>query len=55
MLEKLGCDRPINYKTEDFKSVLKFEYPKGVDVVNENISGEVFKTCVKILLSVSCR
>ena len=49
MLQKLGCDRPINYKTEDFKSVLKTEYPKGVDVVYESVGGEVFNTCVKNL------
>ena len=49
MLKRLGCDRPINYKTEDFKSVLKEEYPKGVDVVYESVGGEVFNTCVKNL------
>lgn len=49
MLRRLGCDRPINYKTEDFKSVLKSEYPKGVDVVYESVGGEVFNTCVKNL------
>jgi NADPH-dependent curcumin reductase CurA len=26
-LKSLGCDRPINYKKEDFKDVLKEEYP----------------------------
>ena len=49
MLRRLGCDRPINYKTEDFKSVLKSEYPKGVDVVYESVGGEVFNTSVKNL------
>ena len=49
MLRKLGCDRPINYKMEDFKSVLKSEYPKGIDVVYESVGGEVFNTCVKNL------
>ncbi|KAI8988842.1 orotate phosphoribosyltransferase [Pilobolus umbonatus] len=29
MLKTMGCDRVINYKKEDFKSVLKREYPKG--------------------------
>ena len=49
MLRRLGCDRPINYKTEDFKSVLKEEYPQGVDVVYESVGGDVFNTCVKSL------
>ncbi|KAI9486873.1 MAG: orotate phosphoribosyltransferase [Benjaminiella poitrasii] len=29
MLKKLGCDRVINYKKEDFKAVMKKEYPRG--------------------------
>ena len=49
MLRKLGCDRPINYKKEDFKSVLKSEYPKGIDVIYESVGGEVFNNCVKNL------
>ncbi|KAI9249717.1 hypothetical protein BDA99DRAFT_418371, partial [Phascolomyces articulosus] len=28
MLKSIGCDRVINYKKEDFKSVLRKEYPK---------------------------
>ena len=48
-LRRLGCDRPINYKREDLKEVLKKEYPKGVDVVYESIGGEIFNTCVKNL------
>lgn len=48
-LRRLGCDRPINYKKEDLKGVLKQEYPKGVDVVYESIGGEIFNTCLKSL------
>lgn len=48
-LERLGCDRPVNYKKEDLKEVLKKEYPQGVDVVYESIGGEIFNTCVKNL------
>ncbi|KAI8091345.1 orotate phosphoribosyltransferase [Gilbertella persicaria] len=29
MLKEMGCDRVINYKKEDFKSVMKKEYPRG--------------------------
>ena len=48
-LRSLGCDRPINYKNEDLKRVLREEYPSGVDVVYESVGGEMFSTCVKNL------
>ena len=48
-LRSIGCHRPINYKREDLMSVLKEEYPEGVDVVYENVGGEVFNTCMKNL------
>ena len=48
-LRSIGCDRPINYKKEDFKEVLKKEYPNGVDIVYESVGGEMFNTCVKNL------
>lgn len=48
-LKSIGCDRPINYKKEDLKSVMKKEFPKGVDVIYESIGGEVFDICVNSL------
>ncbi len=48
-LKSIGCDRPINYKKEDLKTVLKNEYPKGIDVVYESIGGDMFDTCLKNL------
>ena len=48
-LRGLGCDRPINYKKENLKRVLREEYPCGVDVMYEGIGGEIFNTCVKNL------
>ena len=48
-LRRIGCDRPINYKKEDVKAVLKEEYPDGVDVVYEGVGGDLFNTCVKNL------
>ena len=48
-LKSIGCDRPINYKQEDLKAVLKQEYPGGVDVVYESIGGDIFDLCVKNL------
>ena len=34
----MGCDRVINYKKEDFKAVMKKEYPRGVDIVFDESS-----------------
>ncbi|XP_038052045.1 prostaglandin reductase-3-like isoform X3 [Patiria miniata] len=48
-LKSLGCDRPINYKTEDLGQVLKKEYPGGVDVVYECVGGDMFHTCLRSL------
>ncbi|KAI7861499.1 putative oxidoreductase [Spinellus fusiger] len=46
MLKAMGCDRVINYKKEDFRSVLKNEYPNGIDIVFESVGGEFFKICL---------
>lgn len=32
-LKSLGVDRVVNYKSEDLHSVLKKEFPSGVDIV----------------------
>jgi len=48
-LKNLGCDRVINYKTEDLNSVLKKEYPNGVDIVYESVGGEIFNACLNNL------
>ena len=48
-LQSLGCDRPINYKKENLKQVLREEYPEGVNVVYESVGGEMFNTSVKNL------
>ncbi len=47
--EALFCDRSIHYKKEDFKDVLRKEYPNGADIVYEVSGGEMFNTCVKNL------
>ncbi|KAL3679180.1 hypothetical protein R1sor_022136 [Riccia sorocarpa] len=49
LLKSLGVDRVIDYKKEDIKSVLKKEYPNGVDVIYESVGGEMFKTCLNAL------
>jgi NADPH-dependent curcumin reductase CurA len=45
-LKALGCDRAINYKREDLNAVLQAEYPNGIDLIYENIGGEVFDVCI---------
>lgn len=48
-LKKLGVDRVINYKKEDFYRVLKNEYPNGIDVVFESVGGQMLQSCIKSL------
>jgi len=48
-LKDIGCDRPVNYKKEKLRDVLKNEYPKGLDVVYETVGGDMFDTCVENL------
>jgi len=45
-LKSIGCDRPINYKTEDLNKVLKEECPQGVDIVYESVGGSTFDICL---------
>ncbi|KAJ8299041.1 hypothetical protein KUTeg_023101 [Tegillarca granosa] len=46
---KIGCDRPINYKKENLKEVLKTEYKAGIDVVYESVGGDTFEICFNSL------
>ncbi|MEO1643800.1 MAG: zinc-binding dehydrogenase [Chloroflexota bacterium] len=48
-LKSIGCDRPINYRTEQVKHVLKDEFSDGIDIVFEGVGGEMFDTSVKSL------
>lgn len=38
-LKAMGCDRAINYRKENLDEVLAREYPKGVDLVFDNVGG----------------
>lgn len=49
LLKNLGVDRVIDYKAEDIKTVLKNEFPKGVDIVYESVGGEMFNLCLNAL------
>jgi NADPH-dependent curcumin reductase CurA len=46
LLEELGCDRIINYRTETLDTVLQQEYPNGIDLGFDCVGKQVFDTCV---------
>jgi NADPH-dependent curcumin reductase CurA len=46
LLKGLGCDRVINYRTENLDRVLKEDYPNGINLVFDCVGKEVFDTCV---------
>jgi NADPH-dependent curcumin reductase CurA len=46
LLKELGCDRIINYRTENLHQVLQEEYPQGINLVFECVGKTVFDTCV---------
>ena len=48
-LKDIGCNRVINYKKEDVATVLKKEYPQGVDVVYECVGGKMLEAAVNSL------
>lgn len=48
-LKSLGCDRPINYTTEDLAKTLRKEYLQGIDVVYESVGGSVLELAVNSL------
>ncbi|KAG7474509.1 prostaglandin reductase 3 [Solea senegalensis] len=48
-LKSLGCNRPVNYTTEDLAKTLRKEYPKGINVVYESVGGSVLETAVNSL------
>jgi NADPH-dependent curcumin reductase CurA len=48
-LKQLGCDRALNYRTENLDRVLKSEYPKGIDLIFDCVGKQVFDNCVENL------
>ncbi|MFN6484294.1 MULTISPECIES: zinc-binding dehydrogenase [unclassified Nostoc] len=49
LLRELGCDRIINYRTENLNQVLKQEYPDGINLIFECVGKAVFDTCIENL------
>ena len=46
LLRELGCDRIINYRTQNLNQVLKQEYPNGINLIFESVGKAVFDTCI---------
>lgn len=46
LLKELGCDRIINYRQENLNTVLKQEYPQGINLVFECVGKQTFDICV---------
>ncbi|MDZ8052973.1 MAG: zinc-binding dehydrogenase [Aulosira sp. ZfuVER01] len=49
LLRQLGCDRIINYRTENLNQALKQEYPNGINLIFDCVGKQVFDTCVENL------
>lgn len=41
-LRSLGVNRVVDYKREDLNTVLRNEYPRGIDVAIDTVSGAIF-------------
>ena len=41
LVDELGFDAAVNYKTEDVRKALKSHCPKGIDVYFDNVGGEI--------------
>ncbi|OKH51539.1 alcohol dehydrogenase [Calothrix sp. HK-06] len=49
LLKELGCERTINYRSEDLNQVLKKEYPNGINLIFDSVGKAIFDTCVENL------
>jgi NADPH-dependent curcumin reductase CurA len=47
VVNELGFDACINYKTEDLKEALKAACPRGIDVYVDNVGGDVLDAVLK--------
>ena len=49
-----GVDRVIDYRTQDFRQVIREWYPSGIDLVYDCVGGEVLEQSVEVLNSTGC-
>jgi NADPH-dependent curcumin reductase CurA len=47
IVDELGFDAAINYKTEDVPAALKRACPQGIDVYFDNVGGDILDACLK--------
>ena len=47
IVDELGFDAAINYKTEDVAAALKRACPKGIDIYFDNVGGDILDACLK--------
>ena len=53
-LRGLGADRVIDYRTQDFRQVIREWYPLGIDLVVDYVGGEVLEKSMQILTPTGC-
>jgi NADPH-dependent curcumin reductase CurA len=49
VVDELGFDACVNYKTDDLVPALRAACPQGVDVYFENVGGQVFAAVLKVI------
>jgi len=49
VVDDLGFDACLNYKTDDFVPALRAACPNGIDIYFENVGGAVFTAVLKVL------
>jgi len=49
VVEELGFDACINYKTDDLVPALRAACPQGIDIYFENVGGKVFAAVLRVL------
>lgn len=46
LVDELGFDAAVDYKSPDFKRQLRAAVPEGIDVYFDNVGGDVFEACL---------
>jgi NADPH-dependent curcumin reductase CurA len=49
LVDELGFDAAIDYKSEDLREALKEHCPKGIDVFFDNVGGETLNTVLPMM------
>jgi NADPH-dependent curcumin reductase len=49
IVDELGFDAAINYKTEPLGEALRRACPRGIDIYFDNVGGEILDACLKLM------